>query len=228
MDNRHLLNKTHVNVSAKCLKKWVSAFQQYRIISRKLARWRNAIKVFRMNSENDKEIDNLKCVRYLSLGNSNDPLIDRIFVMKKGSFLTNINNRLNHLTMKKHPNTFQSRNCMDRNYGECLVVCRWRCLLQLSEIKLSVITEVSCRKQEEIHVQLSKMQPALCSRWGPILFGRPIGLVVERSSIARKTGVQSQVKSYQRLKKDKTQKGVLDTSLLNTQYYKVRFKDKVQ
>ena len=37
------------------------------------------------------------------------------------------------------------------------------------------------------------------------------------------TGVQSQVESYQRLKKM-----VLDTSLLNTQHYKGRIKGKVE
>ena len=37
------------------------------------------------------------------------------------------------------------------------------------------------------------------------------------------TGVQSQVESYQRLKKI-----VLDTALFNTQYYKVRIKGKME
>ena len=41
--------------------------------------------------------------------------------------------------------------------------------------------------------------------------------------MVRKTWVQSQVKSYQRLKKM-----VLDATLLNTQYYKVRIKGKVE
>ena len=39
----------------------------------------------------------------------------------------------------------------------------------------------------------------------------------------RETGVQSQVKSYQ-----KTQKMALDASLLNTQHYKVWIKGKVE
>ena len=39
----------------------------------------------------------------------------------------------------------------------------------------------------------------------------------------QETGVQSQIRSYQRLKKM-----VLDTSLLNTQHYKVRIKGKVE
>ena len=39
--------------------------------------------------------------------------------------------------------------------------------------------------------------------------------------MAQGTGAQSQVESYQ-----KTEKVVLDTSLLNTQHYKVRFKGK--
>ena len=50
----------------------------------------------------------------------------------------------------------------------------------------------------------------------------PIGLVVEYLPMAQETGVQSQVESYQRLKKM-----VLDTSLLNTQHYNVPFKGKV-
>ena len=50
-----------------------------------------------------------------------------------------------------------------------------------------------------------------------------IGPVVECSPMGRQTGVQSQVESYQRLKKM-----VLDTSLLNSQDYKVRFKSKVE
>ena len=41
--------------------------------------------------------------------------------------------------------------------------------------------------------------------------------------MAQETGVQSQVESYQRLKKR-----VLDTSLLNIQHYKVRIKGKVE
>ena len=41
--------------------------------------------------------------------------------------------------------------------------------------------------------------------------------------MARETWVQSQVESYQRLKKM-----VLDASLLNTQHYKVRIKGKVE
>ena len=39
--------------------------------------------------------------------------------------------------------------------------------------------------------------------------------------MARETGVQSQVESYQSLKKM-----ILDTALLNTQHYKVRIKGK--
>ena len=42
------------------------------------------------------------------------------------------------------------------------------------------------------------------------------------SPMVRKTWIQSQVASYQR------QKMVLDTSLLNTQQYKVRIKGKVE
>ena len=40
--------------------------------------------------------------------------------------------------------------------------------------------------------------------------------------MVRETGVQSQVKSYQRLK------NILDASLLNTQHYKVWIKGKVE
>ena len=46
---------------------------------------------------------------------------------------------------------------------------------------------------------------------------------VECLPMAWETGVQSQVKSYQRLKKM-----VLDTCLLNTQHYKVQIKNKVE
>ena len=49
-----------------------------------------------------------------------------------------------------------------------------------------------------------------------------IGLVEECLPMARKTWVQTQVKSYQR------QKMVLDTSLLNTQQYNVRIKGNVE
>ena len=45
----------------------------------------------------------------------------------------------------------------------------------------------------------------------------------ECSPMAQETGVQSQVESYQRLKKM-----VLDTVLFNTQHYKVRIKSKVE
>ena len=50
----------------------------------------------------------------------------------------------------------------------------------------------------------------------------PIRLVVECSPMARETRVQSLVVV------PKTQKVVLDTSLLNTQHYKVRFKGKAE
>ena len=43
--------------------------------------------------------------------------------------------------------------------------------------------------------------------------------------MARETWIQSQVDSYQTLKKKKM---VLDTSFLNTQHYKVRIKGKVE
>ena len=46
---------------------------------------------------------------------------------------------------------------------------------------------------------------------------------IECSPMVRKIGVQSQVESYQRLKKM-----VLDAALHNTQHYKVRIKDKVE
>ena len=41
--------------------------------------------------------------------------------------------------------------------------------------------------------------------------------------MVRETGVQSQVESYQRLKKM-----VLDAALLNTQHYKVKIKGKME
>ena len=45
----------------------------------------------------------------------------------------------------------------------------------------------------------------------------------------RETGVQSQVESYQRLrKKKKKKKKVLDAALLNTQHYKVWITGKVE
>ena len=47
--------------------------------------------------------------------------------------------------------------------------------------------------------------------------------------MVQETGVQSQVKSYQRLKKKKKKKKkVVDATLLNTQHYKVRIKGKVE
>ena len=47
--------------------------------------------------------------------------------------------------------------------------------------------------------------------------------MVEISPMAGKTRVQSQVETYQSLKKI-----VLDVALLNTQYFKVRFTGKVE
>ena len=52
---------------------------------------------------------------------------------------------------------------------------------------------------------------------------RTLAKRLECSPMARETWVQSQVESYQ-----KTQKMVLDASLLNTQHYKVRIKGKVE
>ena len=51
----------------------------------------------------------------------------------------------------------------------------------------------------------------------------PLALWVEYSSMARETEIQAQVESYQRLNKM-----VFDTFLLNTQYFKVRIKGKVE
>ena len=46
--------------------------------------------------------------------------------------------------------------------------------------------------------------------------------------IVSENGVQSQLKSYQRLKKKKKKKMVLDAALLNTQNSKVGIKGKVE
>ena len=51
----------------------------------------------------------------------------------------------------------------------------------------------------------------------------PLVKWAECSPMVREFGVQSQVDSYQRLKKI-----VLDAALLNTQHYKVRIKGKVE
>ena len=64
------------------------------------------------------------------------------------------------------------------------------------------------------------------SRWKEEFFffiNRQLANLVECSSMARETGVQSQVELYQRLKKI-----VFNISLLNTQHYKVRIKGKVE
>ena len=65
-------------------------------------------------------------------------------------------------------------------------------------------------------------------RWGIILLNYDFKMEylaqrLECSPMARETWVQSQVESYQRHKKME-----LDTTLLNTQHYKVRFKGKVE
>ena len=62
----------------------------------------------------------------------------------------------------------------------------------------------------------------IINRYGVNISHRFIDLVVKCSPMVRQTGVQSQVVI------PKTQKVVLDTSLLNTQHYKVRFKGKVE
>ena len=56
-----------------------------------------------------------------------------------------------------------------------------------------------------------------------LVFNQAISLMVECLSMVLETRVQSQVKSYQRLKKM-----VLDTALLNTQHYNVWIKGKVE
>ena len=53
----------------------------------------------------------------------------------------------------------------------------------------------------------------------------PLAYWVECLPMARETWVQSQVESYQKLKKKKK---VLDPSLLDTWYYKVLIKGKVE
>ena len=62
----------------------------------------------------------------------------------------------------------------------------------------------------------------------------PIGLVVECLPMAWGTGVQSQFETGVQsqvetgVQSPKTQKMLLDTSLLNTHHYKVRFQGKVE
>ena len=62
-----------------------------------------------------------------------------------------------------------------------------------------------------------------------VLFNLLIGIIIDIGlmswvlPIVRETGVQSQVKSYQRLKKM-----LLDAALLNIQHYKVQIKGKVE
>ena len=46
--------------------------------------------------------------------------------------------------------------------------------------------------------------------------------------MAQVTGIQYEVKSYQRLKKKKKKKKVLNALLLNIQHYKVQIKGKVE
>ena len=86
----HLLKKK-TQCQRKCFKQWESAFQQYWIISRKLAGWRNSINGFHLHSVKIKELDILK----------------RIFnrTVKNGFFITIIKNWLNGLIITKHPNT---------------------------------------------------------------------------------------------------------------------------
>ena len=59
---KHLLTKTHIKVSEKCIRQWGSEFQQYWILSRKLAKWRNSINGFHMNFVKVKDHDILKYV----------------------------------------------------------------------------------------------------------------------------------------------------------------------
>ena len=56
-----------------------------------------------------------------------------------------------------------------------------------------------------------------------VMFTDPLAKRLECSPKAWKTGVQSQVEAYQKLKKN-----VLDASMFNTQHYKVWIKSKME
>ena len=72
------------------------------------------------------------------------------------------------------------------------------------------------------HLSLSKCFGCFCGIMAQFEQTSPLAEWIERSPMAQETGIHSQVKSYQ------TQKMVLDTSLLNTQHYKVHIKGKVE
>ena len=112
---KHLLNKTYVKVSEKYLRQWVSAFQQYQIISRKLAKWRKSMNGFHTNSVKVKAIDVLKCK--WSIWSNRD-------LWQRKCILYDNHKQLGWWTTQ----TFSKTEIVwTEDYGDCLVVCHLCC-----------------------------------------------------------------------------------------------------
>ena len=145
-------------VSVKCLRKWVSAFQSFRIISRKLAKWRNSRNGFYINSAKF-----LKVCLMLFLQNSNDP---QWLATKKVYSLTILNDRFNGLIRTKHRNTFQNRNYLNR----------WLWWLSGGlQLELSMkgnwnLTKALLQKSTARNWMKCILSEAKCNWVGPILF----------------------------------------------------------
>ena len=166
---KHLLNKTHVKVSEKCLKQWLSTFQEYWIISRNLARRRNSINGFHMNSGKVKELDVMECGRCCFcrtllihfLIEEWSTCYEKWFLYdnsKRSAQWLDLSVVFKHLLKSK----LFERNIMNTVWSAAIGVVHYNFL----ESNQNITVGGYC--QHEIDVWLSKIQPALTNRRGPI------------------------------------------------------------
>ena len=70
---------------------------------------------------------------------------------------------------EKFQNTSQVKLTPKRGHGQCLVVCCWSDLLQLSVSWQNITSEKYAQQFDELHQKLQCLQLALVNRKGPIL-----------------------------------------------------------
>ena len=133
-----------------------------------------------LNSVKVKEFDFFYVYLMLFLRNSNDSFLNRIYLgPKNGSFMTIVTDRHNDLTMTKHPNIFQNRNCMNRRLWWLSDVVHYNFLGS----NQSISEEDSNHQLNEMHIPSRKIRLARTNRRGPILLHDNARQYVTRMSL---------------------------------------------
>ena len=91
----------------------------------------------------------------------------RLWCATNSGFYTD--NRLSGWSEKKFQNTSRVKLAPKRGHGQCLVVCCWSDLLQLSVSWQNITSEKYAQQFDELHQKLQCLQLALVNRKGPIL-----------------------------------------------------------